>query len=55
MLHKLQTAAHDHTFYRIYIANIITIATQSNVFIKNQANPLLGNQNIGYAYLVLIL
>ena len=53
MLHKLQSAAHDHTFCRIYIANIVTIATQSSVFIKNQVNSLLGNQNKGYAYLVI--
>ena len=37
------------------IANIVTIATQKRVFIKNQVNSLLGNQNKGYAYLVLLL
>ena len=55
MLPKLQSAAHKHTFCRIYIANIVTIATQSSVFIKKRVNWLLGNQNKGYAYLVLLL
>ena len=39
----------------IYIINIVTIAFESSVFIKNQVIWLLGNQNKGYAYLVLIL
>ena len=30
------------------------MATQSNVLIKNRVNWLLGNQNKGYAYLVLL-
>ena len=55
MLHKLQSAAQDHTFCGIYIAKIVAIATQSSMFIKNQDNSLLGNQNKGYAYLVLLL
>ena len=32
-------------FCRIYVANIVAIATQNSVFIKNQVNSLLGNQN----------
>ena len=55
MYHKLQSAAHNHTFCMKYIANIVTIATQSSVLIKNPVNWLLGNQNKGYAYLVLLL
>ena len=39
----------------IYIANLVTIATQSSVFIKNRVDWLLGNQNKGYASLVLLL
>ena len=34
MLHKLQSAAQDHTFCGIYIAKIVAIATQSSMFIK---------------------
>ena len=52
---KLQSAAHKHTFCRIYIANLVTIATQISVFMKNRVNRLLGNQNKGYTYLVLLL
>ena len=39
----------------IYIANLVTIATQISVFMKNRVNWLLGNQNKGYTYLVLPL
>ena len=38
-----------------YIANIFTIATQNGVFMKIRVNWLLGNQNNGYAYLVIFL
>ena len=44
MEHRLQSVAQDHTFLGIYIANIVTIATQRRVFIKNQVNSLPGNQ-----------
>ena len=39
----------------ISFSNIATIATQSSVFMKNRVNWLLGNQNKGYAYLVILL
>ena len=52
---NLQTAVHKHTFCMIHIANSVTIATQSSVFIKKRVNWLLGNQNKGYAHLVLLL
>ena len=51
----LQSAAHNYTLFRISFANIVTIATQSSVFINKSSNWLLGNQNKGYAYLVLHL
>ena len=31
---KLQSAAYKHIFCRIYIANLVTLATQRSVFIK---------------------
>ena len=52
---KLQLAAHNHICCRLYIASIVTIATQSIVFIKNLVNWLLGNQSKIYVYLVLLL
>ena len=51
----LQLAVHSDTFGGIAFTNIVTIATQSSVFIRNRVNRLLGNQNKGYAYLVLHL
>ena len=39
----------SETFGGISFTNIVTIATQSRVFIKNRGNQLLGNQNKGYA------
>ena len=51
----LQSAAHSDTFCGILFTNIVTIATQSSVFIKNRVNWLLGDENKGYAYLVLLL
>ena len=51
----LQSAAHNYTLCRISFANSVTIATQSSVFIKDRVIWLLGNQNKGYAYLVLLL
>ena len=51
----LQLAAHSDTFGGTAFTDIATIATQSSVFIKNRVNRLLGNQNKGYAYLVLLL
>ena len=51
----LQSAAHNYTLFRITFANIVTIATQSSVFIKDRVIWLLGDQNKGYAYLVLLL
>ena len=51
----LQSAAHNYTLFRISFANNVTIATQSSVFIKNREIWLLGSQNKGYAYLVLLL
>ena len=55
MYTKLQSAAHNHTFCMISFSNIVTIATQSSVFMKNRVNWLLGNQNKGHAYLVILL
>ena len=52
---SLQSPEHSDTCCGISFTNIVTIATQSSVIIKNLVNRLLGNQNKGYAYLVLIL
>ena len=51
----LQSAVQKHAFCRIYIANLVTIATQSSVFMKNRVNWLLSNQNKVYTYFVLLL
>ena len=48
----VDSIALNQTFSRISFTNIVTIATQSSVFIKSRVNRLLGNQNVGYAYLV---
>ena len=47
-----QKAAFNDTFCGLSFTNIVTIATQSSVFIKKRVNRLLGNQNKGYAYFV---
>ena len=49
MYTSLQSAAHNYTLFMISFANIVTIATQSSVFIRNRVIWLLGNQNKGYA------
>ena len=35
MYTSLLSAAHNHTFCRIFVINVVAIATQSIVFIKN--------------------
>ena len=44
-----------YIFCRIFFPNIVTIVTQSSVFIKNRVSWLLGNKNKEYAYLNLLV
>ena len=51
----LKSAAHSNTFSGISFTNIVTIATQSSVFIKKASKSVARQPNKLYAYLVLLL